>query len=94
MCLGVPGQVVSMESDPDGLVLGRVRFGGISREVCLSYVPDVRIGDYVVVHVGFAITIVDAAEAERTMAFLEAMGDLDGLDGPEPPDEAAALDAR
>jgi hydrogenase expression/formation protein HypC len=84
MCLGVPGQLVSIERNTGGLAVGRVRFGGISREVCLDYVPDARVGDFVVVHVGFAITIVDADEAERTLDFLRAMGELDELAAPAP----------
>ena len=75
MCLGIPGRVVRTWPD-DGLVSGTVDFGGVSRQVCLSYVPEVVVGDYVIVHVGFAISRVDEAEAQRTLEFLAAMGDL------------------
>jgi hydrogenase expression/formation protein HypC len=74
MCLGIPGQVTAVE-DHDGLVMGTVDFGGVRKDVCLAYVPEVAVGDYVIVHVGFAITTVDRAEAERTLDVLRAMGD-------------------
>ena len=73
MCLGIPGRVVSIEERPPALTMGRVSFGGITRECCLAYVPGVKPGDYVVVHAGFAITVVDEAEAERTLAYLREM---------------------
>lgn len=77
MCLGVPGQIVALERDEDfGLATGRVRFGAIEREVNLSFVPDAGVGDYVVVHVGFAISQVDEAEAKETLAYLQEMGQL------------------
>jgi hydrogenase expression/formation protein HypC len=74
MCLGIPGQVTAIE-DRDGLPMGTVDFGGVRKEVCLAYVPGVAIGEYVIVHVGFAIATVDRAEAERTLDVLRAMGD-------------------
>ena len=69
MCLGVPGRIVRI-ADDEGLRMGTVEFGGITREVCLAYVPDARAGDYVVVHAGFAITQVDADAAAATLALL------------------------
>jgi hydrogenase expression/formation protein HypC len=75
MCLGIPGRVTEIWGDGD-LVNGRVDFGGVSREVCLSYVPEVTVGQYVIVHVGFAISVVDEDEARRTLEILAAMGDL------------------
>lgn len=74
MCLGIPGKVTEV-FERDGLPMGMVDFGGVRKEVCLAYVPDVTTGGYVIVHVGFAITSVDEAEAERTLAVLRAMGD-------------------
>ena len=74
MCLGIPGQITTM-TDADGLLMGTVDFGGVRKDVCLAYVPDARLGEYVIVHVGFAIARVDPAEAERTLAVLRAMGD-------------------
>ena len=75
MCLGIPGKVIEIREDAR-LRMGRVDFGGVRKEACLSYVPDVRLGDYVVVHVGFAISQVDEEEALRTLELLEQMGDL------------------
>ncbi len=80
MCLGVPGQVVEIWRNDLGLVFGRVRFGGIVKEVNLSYTPDVQVGDYVVVHVGFAISRINEEEARRVFDFLRRMGDLEGLE--------------
>jgi hydrogenase expression/formation protein HypC len=76
MCLGIPGEVVELR-DREGLRFARVRFGGISREVCLEYVSDVAPGDFVLVHVGFAISRIDAQEAERTLRVLEELGQTD-----------------
>ena len=84
MCLGVPGQVVSLAENPLGMTMGRVSFGGITKECCMAYVPEVAVGDYVVVHVGFAIAIVDEAEAKHTLEFLAEMGDLGELDIDQP----------
>ena len=72
MCLGIPGRVVAI-ADDGGLLQGRVDFGGALKDVCLAYVPEVRVGDYVIVHVGFAIGRLDEAEALRT---LDLLGDL------------------
>ena len=74
MCLGIPGRITA-RSDADGVLMGTVDFGGVRKEVCLAYVPDAGVGEYVIVHVGFAITRVHQAEAERTLAVLRAMGD-------------------
>jgi hydrogenase expression/formation protein HypC len=80
MCLGIPGRVTDIRDDA-GLAMGVVDFGGIRREVCLQYVADqVRPGDYVVVHVGFAISKVDEDEARKTFQALKAMSQLDELD--------------
>jgi hydrogenase expression/formation protein HypC len=76
MCLAVPGQVLSVE-DVEGARIARVGFGGVTRTVHLDFVPEANVGDYVVVHVGFAISRVDAEEAERTLRLLEAMGLLE-----------------
>lgn len=84
MCLGVPGKVVSIAENPLGMTMGKVSFGGITKECCMAYVPDVKVGDYVVVHVGFAISIIDEAEAQRTLAYLREMDELGELDIPQP----------
>ena len=75
MCLGIPGKVTEVR-DEAGLRMGRVDFGGVRKEACLAYTPDVQPGDYVIVHVGFAISKVDEAEALRTLEILGQMGDL------------------
>lgn len=69
MCLGIPGKVVEVRTDAE-LVMGKVDFGGVAREVCLAYVPDVKVGEYVIVHVGFALSKLDAEEARRTYELL------------------------
>ena len=69
MCLGIPGKVVEVRTDAE-LVMGKVDFGGVARDVCLAYVPDVKVGEYVIVHVGFALSKLDAAEAARTFELL------------------------
>jgi hydrogenase expression/formation protein HypC len=75
MCLAIPGKIVA-EQRRNGLRIGRVQFGGVIREASLDFVPEAQVDDYVMVHVGFAISRVDAAEAERTYQILEQMGVL------------------
>jgi hydrogenase expression/formation protein HypC len=82
MCLAVPGRILSIEGPDPLLRSGRVDFGGITKQVNLSYVPEATVGDYVLVHVGFAISTVDAAEASQVFEYLKAMGDLAELDDP------------
>ena len=80
MCLGIPGRVLEIHDDR-GLLMGAVDFGGVRREVCLAYVaPEIKPGDYVVVHVGFAISRVDEEEARRTFEALKEMSQLEELD--------------
>ncbi len=79
MCLGIPGKVVDVGDDSSGLLMGKVSFGGLSKEVCLAYTPDVRVGDYVLIHVGFAISKIDedhANELFRYLAEMEQLGEL------------------
>jgi hydrogenase expression/formation protein HypC len=76
MCLAVPGKILNTE-ECNGMRSARVQFGGITRQISLAFVPEASIGDYVMVHVGFAISRVDAEEAERTYQLLETMGSLD-----------------
>lgn len=76
MCLGVPGKVVAITRHDLGLQMGRVQFGGIQKEVCLSFLPDIQIGEYVIVHAGFAISQIDEEEAAKTLEILKQMGDL------------------
>ena len=77
MCLGIPAQVRSL--DPGVLLMGKVAFGSIIKQVCLQYTPDIRLGDYVIVHAGFAISRIDEAEAQRVFELLEQLGDLEQL---------------
>ncbi|MGC8782067.1 MAG: HypC/HybG/HupF family hydrogenase formation chaperone [Anaerolineae bacterium] len=77
MCLGVPGKVLSVEVNPLGMVMGKVSFGGVAKEVCLAYVPEVQVGDYVIVHAGFALNRLDEAEAMEVFALLQEMGEID-----------------
>jgi hydrogenase expression/formation protein HypC len=82
MCLAIPGRINSLHENL-GVPMAKVNFGGITREACLSYVPDARIGDYVLVHVGFAISKVDEEEARRTYQYLAEMEQLSELDDGE-----------
>ena len=93
MCLGVPGKVVEILQDPTGMNMGKVSFGGIVKEVCLAYTPDVEAGDYVVVHVGFAISSIDEAEAEKVFAYLREMGELEELNVPQPGDSRSEVES-
>lgn len=79
MCLGIPGKVVDTFRE-HGILMGKVDFGGVSKRVCLEHVADVTPGDYVLVHVGFALTKIDEAEARRVFQFLEGMEQLGELD--------------
>jgi hydrogenase expression/formation protein HypC len=72
MCLGIPGRITATREE-DGLLMGTADFGGVRREVCLACTPEAGVGSYVIVHVGFAISLVDEAEALRTLSVLRAM---------------------
>ena len=76
MCLGVPGKVVEVYREHD-LLMGRIDFGGVRKRVCLEYVPTIAVGEYALVHVGFALTRLDEAEANRVFALLAEAGELD-----------------
>ncbi len=80
MCLAIPGKIRSIESQYDGLVrMAKVQFGGITKEASLEMVPAAKEGDYVLVHVGVAISIVDEAEAQKTFEYLKEFGEIDEL---------------
>jgi hydrogenase expression/formation protein HypC len=79
MCLAVPGKILSVVGDDPLLRTGRVSFGGIVKEVNLAYTPDAGVGDYVIVHVGFAISTLDEEEAHRVFDYLTQMGELGEL---------------
>lgn len=86
MCLGVPGKVVEILEGPTAMTMGRVSFAGIVKEVCLAYTPEAEVGDYVVVHVGFAISVIDETEAAKVFEYLEEMDELGELEIPQPTD--------
>ncbi len=81
MCLGVPGKILSIEPNPLGMTMGKVSFGGVAKEVCLAYVPEAQVGDYVIVHAGFALNKLDEAEALEVFELLKEMGELEGVTG-------------
>jgi hydrogenase expression/formation protein HypC len=83
MCLAVPGKVVETYREHD-VLMGKVDFGGVSRRVCLEHVPEVRPDEYVLVHVGFALSRIDEDEARRVFEFLEQMDQLEELQEPPP----------
>lgn len=76
MCLAVPGKILSIAGDDALLRTGRVSFGGVVKEVNLAYTPEAGVGDYVIVHVGFAISTLDEAEAHRVFDYLREMDEL------------------
>jgi hydrogenase expression/formation protein HypC len=84
MCLAVPGKIISTSGEDPLLRSGKVDFGGIRKEVSLAYVPEARVGDYVIVHVGFAISRLDEAEARKVFEYLKEMEDLSELDEKHP----------
>ncbi|GAB4194883.1 MAG: HypC/HybG/HupF family hydrogenase formation chaperone [Thermoflexibacter sp.] len=80
MCLAIPGKIISIESQYNGMVrMAKVLFGGITKEASLEMVPKAQVGDYVLVHVGVAISIVDEQEAKKTFEYLEGIGELEEL---------------
>jgi len=86
MCLGIPGKVVDIYREND-LLMGKIDFGGVRRAVCLEHVPEIVVGEYAIVHVGFAISRVDEEEANRIFEFLEEMNELDELHPESAPPE-------
>jgi hydrogenase expression/formation protein HypC len=81
MCLGIPGKVAETYLQND-LPMAKVEFGGIRKEVCLAYVPEAVVGDYVIVHVGFAISRVDEKEAEEIFGYLQQIGEMENDESP------------
>jgi hydrogenase expression/formation protein HypC len=84
MCLAIPGKVIEIFAER-GLRMARVDFGGTIRKACLQQLPEAELGDYVLVHVGYALSRVDPEEAERTYRFLQELGQLGELEVPEAP---------
>ena len=97
MCLAIPGKVTSISGDDPLMRTGKVDFGGVLREVSLAYVPEVQVGDYVIVHVGFALSRVDEAEAQQVFEYLREMEELSDLDqsragvSPAPPPSSPSV---
>lgn len=92
MCLGIPGRVTEIYEE-EATLMGKVDFGGIVKDVCLAYVPEVEVGDYTIVHVGFAITRLDEESAQETLALFQEMGVLEeelGVEDEEAPPEPSA----
>ena len=87
MCLGVPGKVIEI-FEQDGLPMGKIEFGGIVKESCLAYTPEAEVGDYVLIHVGFAISRIDEQEANEIFQY------LDEIRAAGIPDEMAEVDPR
>jgi hydrogenase expression/formation protein HypC len=86
MCLAVPGKILSIDDSQGELMkIGRVNFGGIVKDVNLAYVPEAKVDDYVIVHVGFALNTVDESEAARVFEYLKEMDGLAELDDPNEP---------
>ena len=83
MCLAVPGKIVEI-TENDGLQMAKVDFGGIFREACLDYVPEAKVGDYCVIHVGFAISLLSEEEAMETLELLKQISNIEEELGPEP----------
>lgn len=76
MCLGVPGKIVEIY-EAGGLPMGKVDFGGVTREACLAYVPEAKVGEYTIIHVGFAISQISEAEAMETLRLLDEIANID-----------------
>ena len=83
MCLGVPGKIIETY-EKNGLRMAKIDFGGVIREACLEYVPEAGVGDYTVIHVGFAISLLSEYEANETLALIHEIMDLEEEIGPEP----------
>jgi hydrogenase expression/formation protein HypC len=89
MCLGIPGKIVDVY-EAAGLQMGIVDFDGVRREVCLAYVPEAQIGDYAIIHVGFALNLISEADAQETLELLRQIGEINAETGdPESMDEAS-----
>jgi hydrogenase expression/formation protein HypC len=83
MCLGVPARIIDIH-EKNGLPMARVDFGGVERETCLAYVPEAKVGDYCIVHVGFALNLLSEEEARETMELLKQISDIETELGPAP----------
>jgi hydrogenase expression/formation protein HypC len=75
MCLAVPGKITEIY-ETNGLLMGKIDFGGVTREACLAYVPDAKVGDYTIIHVGFALNLIDEKESLETLALIDEIDNL------------------
>lgn len=91
MCLAIPGKLIEIVQHPSGIRMGRADFGGIVKQVCLEYTPEARVEDYVLVHVGFALSTIDQDEAARTFKLLDEMKQLGELNMPDVDSKPARL---
>ena len=89
MCLAIPGKIVEIY-EANGLRMGKIDFGGVTREACLAYVPEAQLGEYTVIHVGFAISQLSEEEAQETLALIREIANMDEELGLEPGEEMAA----
>ena len=79
MCLAVPGKIIEIY-DSGGLKMGKMDFGGVTREACLEYVPEAQVGQYAIMHAGFALNLLDEEDAQKTLSLLQEMGELAELE--------------
>ena len=79
MCLAVPGKILEIY-ETNSLLMGRIDFGGVVREACLTFVPEAKVGDYTIIHVGFALNLIDEEEAKETLALLDAISNQDQIE--------------
>jgi hydrogenase expression/formation protein HypC len=86
MCLAVPGKILEVDDQVAGPPMGVVSFGGIRKQICLAYVPEAKVGDYVLAHVGFALNVIDEKEAQEVFKLLQEMGEL--AENELPPEES------
>ena len=77
MCLAVPGKITSIDESNPELKMAKVNFNGVTKDICIQWLPDVKVGEYVLVHVGFALNKIDEKDAEETLQMLKEMGDID-----------------
>jgi hydrogenase expression/formation protein HypC len=80
MCLAIPGKIVSIDESNSELKMAKVNFGGVMKDICIQWLSDVQIGDYVLAHVGFALNKIDQKDAEETIEILKQMGDIQGTE--------------
>ncbi|MEJ2708002.1 MAG: HypC/HybG/HupF family hydrogenase formation chaperone [Anaerolineales bacterium] len=84
MCLGIPGKIVEIY-EANGLTMGKIDFDGVTREACLAYVPEAKVGDYTLIHVGFALNVISEQEAQETLDLLRQIAEFDAEQSPQEP---------